>query len=132
MEIYEIDSILACIVHRSKNWKAGLDFLTRDTDFVQVGTWNYNSGKKLDKHYHNEIKRTAHITQEVVIVMKGSILAHLYNSKFSLAETITLNEGDIGIFLSGGHGYEILSDDTRIIEVKNGPFLGVEVDKTRF
>ena len=40
--------------------------------------------------------------------------------------------GDFAVLLAGGHGYEIQEDDTRIIETKNGPFLGVDLDKTGF
>ena len=36
------------------------------------------------------------------------------------------------IILSGGHGYEILEDNTQIIEAKNGPFIDVETDKRKF
>jgi hypothetical protein len=34
--------------------------------------------------------------------------------------------------MNGGHDYTILEDDTRILEIKNGPFLGREIDKTLF
>jgi len=35
------------------------------------------------------------------------------------------------ILLKGGHGYEILEDGTRVLEVKNGPYPGAEVDRRR-
>ena len=47
-------------------------------------------------------------------------------------EEFTLLEGDLAVFVSGGHGYHILEDNTKIIETKNGPFTGVENDKVRF
>ena len=31
----------------------GLDFLTNDESFIQVGTWNYKKDKILDAHFHN-------------------------------------------------------------------------------
>jgi hypothetical protein len=43
-----------------------------------------------------------------------------------------LKEGELAVFGYGGHGYEILEDDTQIIESKNGPFAGVEQDKIKF
>ena len=43
-----------------------------------------------------------------------------------------LNEGDLAIFAYGGHGYVILEDNTQIIETKNGPFVDVATDKTKF
>ena len=56
-----------------KNIKEGLDFFTSDDAFIQVGTWNYQEGKILDAHYHNTFERKSYITQEVVLVLEGSI-----------------------------------------------------------
>ena len=36
------------------------------------------------------------------------------------------------MFAYGGHGYEILEDDTEVIEAKNGPFTDVNTDKVKF
>ena len=41
-------------------------------------------------------------------------------------------QGDLAVFGFGGHGYEILEDDTQIIESKNGPFISVDKDKKKF
>ena len=35
------------------------------------------------------------------------------------------------MLLECGHGYTILSDDTKVIEIKNGPYLGADVDRRR-
>ena len=43
-----------------------------------------------------------------------------------------LKVNDLAVFAHGGHGYEILEDNTQIIEAKNGPFINAEVDKTKF
>ena len=51
------------------NISEGLDFLTNDDSFVQVGTWKYEKGKILDAHYHNTFERKSYITQEVVLVL---------------------------------------------------------------
>lgn len=132
MEKHFIDNSLSLIVHRIDEWRMGLDFLTDDSSFIQVGTWYYNQGKELDKHYHNEFERISTLTQEAVIVMAGSLQADLYDSKNNHIKSVIIEQGDIGIFLSAGHGYKILSDNTKVIEIKNGPFFGVDKDKTRF
>lgn len=113
-------------------WKEGLDFITKDEEFIQVGTWNYDKGKVLDRHFHNTVKRSSHLTQECVVVMSGSMLVDIYDDEQTFVCSKTLAAGDFAVFLSGGHGYEIQEDMTRIIETKNGPFLGVDLDKTRF
>ena len=50
----------------------------------------------------------------------------------SYTESFEVEKGDIAVFTNGGHGYKILADNTKILETKNGPFYGVQKDKTRF
>lgn len=56
----------------------------------------------------------------------------LYSEEFKELESFILYTGDLAVFAYGGHGYEILEDNTQIIESKNGPFTGVEKDKIKF
>ena len=56
----------------------------------------------------------------------------LYTEALVEMEQFVLNTGDLAVFAYGGHGYEILEDDTQIIESKNGPFIDVDTDKSRF
>ncbi len=126
------DDQLLCFYKRKDNWKKGLDFFTDNQDFIQVGTWWYDRGKKLDRHYHNVVERISKKTNECVVVLSGSMNVDVYDDKQIFVTSFILREGDFAVFLNGGHGYEILSDNTMIVETKNGPFLGVDIDKTRF
>ena len=117
---------------KSCDWNEGLDFLTSDDQFLQVGTWFYNAGKKLDRHFHNIVSRQSDLTQECVVVIEGSMKVIVYNNDRSFLDEFTLFKGDFAVFLQGGHEYQILENNTKILETKNGPFLGVELDKTRF
>lgn len=129
---FKKDDLLLAKLIRDEDWKEGLHFFSEDCDFVQVGTWYYKKGKLLDNHVHNEVERTSNRTQEVVYVRKGKMLARIFDEEQNEVENIVLVEGDTLIILRGGHGYEILEDGTQILEVKNGPFPGVETDKRRF
>ena len=82
-------------------------------------------------HYHNKVPRVE-ITGEVLVVMTGSIRATLYDDNNGQICQLKVASGDVLILLSGGHGYEILEDDTHVLEIKNGPYLGAEIDRTRF
>ena len=123
---------LISLLVEPEDWKTGLDFITEDHEFIQVGTWWYEKGKKLDRHYHNFVERSSNLTQECVVLVTGKMLVKLYDSSQQYLTQFTMTTGDFAIFFRNGHEYEILSDDTKIIEVKNGPFLGVNIDKTRF
>jgi len=115
----------------SSSWAQGLTFFSQNDDFIQVGIWGYNQGKKLQPHIHNEIKREINRTQEVVFIRSGKILAFVYNEEEELVEKLELGIGDVFIALKGGHGYEILEDDTYVLEVKNGPYPGAEADRKK-
>ena len=65
-------------------------------------------------------------------VKSGSMRVDLYDENKNFVEDFILDEGDLAVFAYGGHGYEILSDNTKIIESKNGPFIDVDTDKSKF
>jgi hypothetical protein len=123
---------LLCIIHRDEHWVEGLNFITDDSLFIQVGSWWYQKDKNLAKHKHNLVPRESNITQEMVYVKSGSMSAKIFDQKMNFVDEIILKEGDMAIMVYGGHGYKILEDNTKIIEAKNGPFVSVEVDKVKY
>ena len=128
MEIRK-DGTLYAIVHRADDWKEGLDFVTPPEEAMQVGTFLYESGKQCKPHKHLLNQRSNDYTQECFIVLSGVVAAKIYDDKDEVHYTVILHPGDMIILFRGGHGFDILEDDTRIIECKNGPFISVEKDK---
>lgn len=113
--------------------KNGLNFFSDDAEYIQVGIWgHYGQGKKLQEHIHNEFERTAKRTYEVLYVIKGRIKAKIYSLAEEYVETVIVQAGEVLVLLECGHGYEILEDDTTVLEVKNGPYAGSEKDRYRF
>ncbi|MFW9997539.1 MAG: hypothetical protein ACFFD4_36195 [Candidatus Odinarchaeota archaeon] len=132
MEIREIiDGNTRLAIHIRGDWEEGLSFFSKEADFQQVGTWSYNKGKKLLSHRHIETKREINRTQEVLFVREGKVKAEIYNTADKLFKTLFVGKNDILILLAGGHGYEVLEDDTKVLEIKNGPYLGPENDRIR-
>lgn len=132
MKKIEHNGKIVVIIYRDEDWIEGLNFLTPSDMFIQVGSWWYQKGKVLDKHVHKEFDRLANRTQECVYVRKGSMKVTLYTEELEDLETFILYSGDLAVFAYGGHGYEILEDNTQIIESKNGPFIDVDTDKIKF
>ena len=130
-EITSNGTVLARFVG-GDSWAPNLSFFSGDDDFVQVGTWVYESGKKLAAHRHNVYPRASNRTQEVIFVRHGSLIARIYDEAGLLVETLTMQTGDLLILLSGGHGYEVVENNTQVLEVKNGPYAGAEADRVRF
>lgn len=132
MKEFIYDEKIYSILYRDEDWVKGLNFITSDDLFIQAGSWWYDKGKILDSHIHNEFERKAYRTQESVYVKQGSMKVTLFSEDQEFLEEYTMKEGDLAVFIFGGHGYEILEDDTKIIETKNGPFTGVNQDKIKF
>jgi hypothetical protein len=132
METIKHEGQILTIIYRDNDWVEGLNFITPNELFVQVGSWWYPEGKKLASHVHKDFERKALRTQEMTYVKKGSMRVLLYDEEQNYLQDFILYEGDLAVFAYGGHGYEILEDNTKIIEAKNGPFVDVETDKTKF
>lgn len=132
METIKHKGQILTIIYRDKDWVEGLNFITPNELFVQVGSWWYPEGKKLVSHAHKDFERKAMRTQEMTFVKKGSMRVLLYDDNQNYLQDFILYEGDLAVFAYGGHGYEILEDNTKIIEAKNGPFVDVETDKIKF
>ena len=129
MQVIEDNGLRLGVFISKNDRQKGLNFYTKNDDFIQVGIWGYDKGKKLAPHIHNIVSREVNQTQEVVYVMQGKVKAFIYTENEQLIEEIILQEGDILILLKGGHGYEILQDDTFVLEVKNGPYVGADKDR---
>lgn len=132
METIRHNGKIISIIYRESDWVTGLNFITPDSLFMQVSSWYYNKGKRLTDHIHKDYPRNITRTQEMTYVKQGKMKVFLYDENTNPLKEFVLNEGDLAIYGYGGHGYEILEDNTQIIETKNGPFIGVDNDKEKF
>ncbi len=131
-EIKDGDLILARHIPSSAAWAGGLNFFSPDRDYQQVGTWNYDQGKQLLPHAHNEVARTVLWTQEVLYIRSGKIKATIFDTGGKEIAELVVKSGDVLVLLLGGHGYEILENGTQVLEIKNGPYVGADADRKRF
>ena len=129
--IRDKEKIIA-IIYRNEDWEEGLNFFTPNELNIQVSSWYYHKGKKLASHVHKINPRQVDRTHEVTYVKQGKMKVLLYGEDKRFLEEFILNEGDLAVYAYGGHGYEILEDNTQIVEVKNGPFIDVSQDKEKF
>jgi len=132
MEIIKDKNLIIAIIYRNSDWVEGLNFFTPDDLFIQVSSWYYQKGKKLASHIHKDYDRVVSRTHEVTYVKQGSMKVLLYDEYKRLIKELVLYAGDLAVYAYGGHGYEILEDNTQIIEAKNGPFITVDKDKEKF
>jgi len=105
-------------------------FLTPPEYKQQLGYVVYPAGGEVQRHVHLPLERHLVGTSEVVVVRQGCCEVDIYNDERHLVATRELREGDIMLMVGGGHGFRML-EDTVLIEVKQGPYTGID-EKERF
>jgi hypothetical protein len=122
-------------VHLARIIRAGLRpdetlFLTPPEFFLQVGFVGRPAGGEVIRHVHRPIERHLTTTAEVLMVMKGHCAMDVYNDARELVATRDLRQGDVLLFLGGGHGFRMI-EPTVFLEIKQGPYTGID-EKERF
>lgn len=97
-------------------------FVTPSTANLQVGFIVYPAGGEVARHEHRSLERTILGMNEVLVVQQGACDVDIYDLERRLIGTYGLNEGDILIFMAGGHGFR-MRKDTVLLEVKQGPYI---------
>lgn len=111
----------------------GSQFLNKPEDMLQWATMYYDAGHKMQPHIHKMRNRQAHTkTLEFVVVLVGKMRADYYSLDKVKVDSRMMREGDFVCLYDGGHGFEIVKDGTKIIEVKLGKYTSVEDDKEKF
>ena len=128
-KITHLDQTLAIIL-RSEYKDDGIKFFTPDNFSQQLGYMKHKKGHKIVPHLHNKVSREVSYTFEVLFIKSGKVKVNFYDGNKAYINSNILNQGDVILLAYGGHGFEIM-EDSEMIEVKQGPYLG-EDDKTRF
>jgi hypothetical protein len=100
-------------------------FLTPSELKQQVGFVVYPSGGEVKRHVHRALERHIVGTSEVIVVRKGRCELDVYNDERQLVATRELYPGDIMLMTGGGHGFR-MHEDTVLLEVKQGPYTGID------
>ena len=110
----------------------GVTFYSQPKDVLQYGICNHKK-TVLQPHVHMKRARVSfHRTYEFLYLISGMMECQLFNEERKYITNVILSEGDWIALHEGGHGFKVLCDNTRFLEVKNGQFLSTEQDKTRF
>ena len=107
----------------------GVKFFTNDEDPLQVGVFDREEGYEVIPHRHNPLKVELSPPGEFIWIQSGSADVKIFDNDWSVIEEVTVAGGDCIIILKGGHSFTML-EQTRILEVKQGPYPGREKEKT--
>jgi mannose-6-phosphate isomerase-like protein (cupin superfamily) len=105
-------------------------FLTRPDDTLQAGHVVYPAGGEIQRHVHKRLERHIVGTSEALVVKRGHCWIDVYNDDRDLVASRELHAGDLMLMLGGGHGFRMI-EDTVLIEIKQGPYTGID-EKERF
>lgn len=121
---------LLSIIIRSNFCGEGIEFFTPETFSQQVGYMKRPQNYVIPPHTHNKISRDVCLTQEVLFMKQGCARVDFYDTDQNYMESTIIRTGDVILLAAGGHGLQML-EESEIIEVKQGPYLG-ENDKVQF
>lgn len=125
-KIKDKEEEIATIVYRD-SFEERVKFITPDDFPLQFGIMKYEEGDSVHPHTHPNLPRVITQSQEIIHVVEGKIKLDIFNSKGELCASKILKGGDSAFFAKGGRGWTAL-EETRMIEIKQGPYLG-EKDK---
>ncbi len=131
MEKIECDGEVIAIVVRDALDIEGINFFSPPEFSQQLGLISRKKGYLIKPHVHKLVTREVSVTQEVLHILSGRIEIALYNKNKERIKSVELKAGDTILLAAGGHGITIL-EDAKILEVKQGPYSGVDGDKEHF
>lgn len=129
-EVHHEGKLMAIILSKDySNEKT--TFFSQPEFSQQLGYIVYGKGGVIKAHFHKEAHRKITYTQEVLFIRKGKLTINFYTTGKKFITSRELSAGDIIFLCSGGHGFK-MTEDTEIIEVKQGPYSGHDSDKECF
>ncbi len=129
-KIYQDDLLLAVIVRDGTDDKEELLFPTPEGFPLQLGIHDRKKNIYLKRHNHVPFAELKNLrVQEFIYVEKGKLEFVLYHEKKEI-KRVVLTAKDM-ILLNCGHSVEFL-EDSKIIEIKQGPYRGNEKEKEYF
>lgn len=129
-EKIHIDEQLCAVIISVVEPVAITEFYTDPDLLLQVGQIAINSNRSIKRHRHNLVERRTFGTNEVLLILQGSLEMELFGPYDFVQEKRTLSKGQVVILCGGGHAFKS-GDDCVVLEIKNGPFMP-ENDKEYF
>ncbi len=98
--------------------------LTEDPLPLQIVVLNRDAGAYVRPHFHTNDTPAASATRhQILICQRGRLRVGLYTKQGERLGHVTLRPGDL-VLMCEGHSLEFLEPETKVIEIKMGPFPG--------
>lgn len=116
------------IIVRSGVSREKYNFPTAPESTLQMGVTFYGQGDVVAPHAHHRRHAASRDTQEFLLVQEGALEVTVYREDGTRIALFELGPGDAVLFQDGGHGLRCLTP-TRLLEVKQGPYISAALDK---
>lgn len=94
----------------------------------QFGLLANVAGYQEPPHTHRPVMRTISDLQQMFIVQRGKVAVQFFGPDGRMFREVILGPGDAINLVHGAHAIRVI-EDMQCISVKQGPFLGDEMDK---
>lgn len=101
----------------------GAKFFTEQSDEFQIGILERGTGYEVKPHRHPARSDVVAGTSEFLYVQEGAAEVKVFDDEWNEIHKQIVSAGDFLVFFRGGHALTMLQE-TRLIEVKQGPFKG--------
>lgn len=96
--------------------------LTDDGLPMQITILNREKGSTVAPHYHVADRQPQSPTRhQIMLCERGACQVGIYTKEGEHLDDVTIYPKDF-ILLCEGHAFEVLGEDTKLIEIKQGPF----------
>ena len=104
------------------------NFATARESPLQLGVTFYRAGDQVPAHGHHPRLLGTRDCQELLLVVEGGIEVALIRNDASVVTVVRLGPGEAILLQQGAHAVRCLAD-TRLLEVKQGPYVSPDQDK---
>ena len=129
-KIFHKKKLFALIINKNFRKLKGVNFLTNPADTQQIGFMKHKTNHIILPHLHKKRLTKINFTTEVILLLKGILRVDFYDERKKYLFSKKINQGQIIMLVSGGHGFKVIKD-VEMIEVKQGPYHSAS-DKVKF
>ena len=94
----------------------------------QFGLLAHETGFVEAAHYHHSVKREINDLQQMLVVQRGVVGIDFFAPDGTKFRELVLKAGDAITLIHGAHSVRVI-EDMQCVSVKQGPFLGDQLDK---
>lgn len=103
-------------------------FFSKETSSLQFGLLAHEAGFVEPAHHHHPVERRICDLQQMFVVQRGAVAVDFFTPDGEKFREVVLRAGDAINLVHGIHAVRVL-EEMQCVSVKQGPFLGDQLDK---